>query len=85
MSSEEQTKVVSETKEPTTLSFEVLSKRIDDLEAENKALKDIIVDTQKVVRTNFTTNKSNEPENNKYQEHKDLEKKLYSNLKIKTN
>lgn len=85
MANEEQNKVVNETKEPTTLSFEVLSKRIDELETENKALREIIVDTQKVVRSNFTTNKSNEPEKNDYQEHKDLEKKLYSNLKIKTN
>ena len=83
MPNEEQSKIETKTQEPTKISYEILTKRIDELEARNKELEEIIVDTQKVVRSNLTYSKSEQPEKDKSQESLELKKKLYSNLKIK--
>lgn len=84
MPNPEETRTEDKTEEAVQLSYEVLAKQNAELEAKVERLEKMLVDTQKVVRNNLTTTTDNSSKVSPEETHEKLRKKLYSNLKIKT-
>lgn len=68
----------------TELSFEILLEENKKLNSRIEALEKSLKDTQNVVKSNFTSSGQSEPKKSDNEVHEKLKKKLYSNLKIKS-
>lgn len=68
----------------TELSFEILLEENKKLNSRIEALEKSLKDTQNVVKSNFTSSVQSEPKKSDNEAHEKLKKKLYSNLKIKS-